>query len=104
MKSKLIILILTSSSLSAFAGLPAPAALPKNGDCPASYVAKGKECEPAKDAKFAVVKSGECPTDYEADGNYCLASPSAKLAIRRAAMTCPKSFTAVGDYCVSENQ
>ena len=104
MKSKLITLILASASLSAFAGLPAPAALPKNGNCPSSYVAKDKECEPAKEAKFAVLKSGDCPTDYEADGNYCLAGPGAKLAIRRAAMTCPKSFTPVGDYCVSENQ
>jgi hypothetical protein len=45
-----------------------PGALPKSGNCPSSYVAKGNECEPAKDAKFAVLKSGDCPTDYEADG------------------------------------
>ena len=104
MKYKLITLILASISLAAFAGLPAPGALPKNGNCPSSYVAKGNECEPAKDAKFAVMKSGDCPTDYVADGSYCLAGPGAKLAIRRAAMTCPKTFTPVGDSCVSENQ
>jgi len=104
MKYKLITLILASISLAAFAGLPAPGALPKNGNCPSSYVAKGNECEPAKDAKFAVMKSGDCPTDYVADGSYCLAGPGAKLAIRRAAMTCPKGFTPIGDYCVSENQ
>ncbi len=104
MKHKLITLILASISLAAFAGLPVPGALPKNGNCPSSYVAKGNECEPAKDAKFAVMKSGDCPTDYVADGSYCLAGPGAKLAIRRAAMTCPKGFTPIGDYCVSENQ
>lgn len=91
-------------SLSAFAGLPPPSALPKNGDCPLNYVAKAKECEPAKDAKFAIVKTGDCPVDYEADGNYCIASQGAKLVIRRAAMTCPKGFTPVGDYCISESQ
>jgi hypothetical protein len=81
MKHKLISLILASISLAAVAGLPVPGALPKSGNCPSSYVAKGNECEPAKDAKFAVMKSGDCPTDYEADGSYCLAGPGAKLAM-----------------------
>jgi hypothetical protein len=103
MKSKLIVFSLASFSFAAFAGLPAPGALPKNGNCPANYVVKANECEPIKNARFAVVKSGDCPSDYEADGNYCIASSGAKLAIRRAAMTCPKGFTPIGDYCVAEN-
>ena len=103
MKFKFIAFSLTCFSLAALAGLPAPGALPKNGNCPSDYVVKANECEPAKNAKFAVVKSGDCPADYQADGNYCVASADAKLAIRRAAMTCPKGFTPIGDYCVAEN-
>jgi hypothetical protein len=103
MKSKLIVFALASIPFSALAGLPTPGTLPKNGNCPSGYVAKAKECEPAKDARFAVLKSGECPADYEADGNYCMAGSGARLAIRRAAMTCPKGFTPIGDYCVSDN-
>ncbi len=104
MKSTLIAFFLASFSLTAFAGLPAPGALPKNGNCPANYVVKNNECDPTKSARFAVLKSGDCPADYEVDGNYCIAGPGAKLAIRRAAMTCPKGFTPIGDYCISENQ
>jgi hypothetical protein len=86
---------------SAMAGLPEPGALAKNGSCPADYVAKANECEPTKQARFAIAKSGNCPDNYAADGNYCLAEPDARLAIRRAAMTCPKGFTPIGDYCIS---
>ncbi len=103
MKNLFIFVIFVLMSASAFAGLPAPGAFPKNGDCPSGYLAKGKECEPAKDARYAVAKTGDCPEAYEAEGNYCLATPNAKLAIRRAAMTCPKGFTPIGDYCISEN-
>ena len=103
MKSTLIALSLSCCSLAAFAGLPAPGALPKNGNCPSDYVAKANECEPAKNARFAVIKSGDCPMDYEPDGNYCISRTGAILAIRRAAMTCPKGFTPMGDYCVAEN-
>ena len=102
MKTPIIAFALASVSLAAFAGLPAPAVLPKNGNCPTDYVAKSNECEPTKDARFAVQKSGVCPDAYEADGSYCIASPDARLAIRRAAMSCPKSFTPIGDYCISD--
>jgi hypothetical protein len=102
MNYKIAILLLCSMAFSAYATPPVPGALPKVGSCPASYVEKGNECEPAKEALFAIPKSGECPLDYEADGSYCLAGADARLAIRRAAMTCPKGFTSVGDYCVSD--
>jgi hypothetical protein len=102
MKTLLVALTLASVSMLAMAGLPAPGVLPKNGNCPMNYVAKSNECEPTKDARFAVPKSGVCPDAYEADGNYCIASSDAKLAIRRAAMSCPKGFTPIGDYCVSD--
>jgi len=103
MKTSLIASTLISVSVSALAGLPAPGALPKNGNCPMNYVAKSNECEPTKDARYAVQKSVACPDAYEADGNYCIATHEAKLAIRRAAMTCPKNFTPIGDYCISDN-
>ena len=103
MKTSLIAFTLISVSLSAFAGLPPPGALPKNGNCPTNYVVKANECEPTKEARYAVQKSVVCPDAYEADGNYCVATPDAKLAIRRAAMTCPKGFTPIGDYCISDN-
>jgi hypothetical protein len=102
MKTPLIAFSLASVSMLALAGLPAPAVLPKTGNCPMNYVAKSNECEPTKDARFAVQKSGVCPDAYEADGSYCIATPDAKLAIRRAAMSCPKSFTPIGDYCISD--
>ena len=102
MKTPIIAFTLVSVSLAAIAGLPAPGALPKNGNCPMNYVAKANECEPTKDARFAVQKSGVCPEAYEADGNYCIATLDARLAIRRAAMSCPKGFTPIGDYCVSD--
>lgn len=102
MKTPLIAFSLASVSMLALAGLPAPAVLPKTGNCPTDYVAKSNECEPTKNARFAVQKSGVCPDGYEADGSYCVASPDARLAIRRAAMSCPKSFTPIGDYCISD--
>jgi hypothetical protein len=102
MKKRFIACLLGLASFAAFAALPAPDALPKNGDCPADYLAKGSECQPTKNARFAVAKSGNCPLAYVADGNYCVATPDAKLAIRRAAMSCPKGFLPIDDYCVSE--
>lgn len=102
MKYKLLTIVLATMAFSAFATLPAPSALPKNGSCPSNYIAKGNECEPTKEAKFVVAKSGVCPEDYETDGNYCVATPDARLAIRRAAMSCPKGYMPIGDYCVSE--
>ena len=103
MKNLSIALVLYSLTQVTVAGLPAPGALPKNGNCPTNYVVKSNECEPTKDARYAVQKSVACPDAYEADGNYCIATHEAKLAIRRAAMTCPKNFTPIGDYCISDN-
>lgn len=102
MKHKVLAFVFAGLAFPAFATLPPPSALPKNGNCPVNYIAKGNECEPTKAARFAVAKSGVCPADYDADGNYCVATPDAKLAIRRAAMSCPKGYTPIGDYCVSE--
>lgn len=86
----------------AFAALPSPSEIPKDGDCPAGYTAKGNECSPGTQAKFAFVKSEICPENYEVQGNYCVAGANAKLAIRRAAMSCPSGFNPYGNYCVSE--
>ncbi len=86
----------------ASAALPAPDELPKDGDCPSHYVAKGHLCQPTAQAKFAFVKSEQCPDGYEEQGNYCVATATAKLAIRRAAMSCPSGYTQSGNYCVSD--
>ena len=94
------ILLLTSSL--ACAALPAPSEIPKDGDCPAEYSAKGNQCAPEANALFAFVKFQNCPEGYLEQGNYCLATPAAKLAIRRAAMSCPSGFESVGNYCISE--
>ena len=94
--------LLLLMSFVALAALPAPSEIPKDGDCPSGYTAKGNECVPGAQAKFAFVKSEICPNDYEIEGNYCVATPNAKLAIRRAAMSCPSGFQPFGNYCVSE--
>lgn len=86
----------------AFAALPEPSEIPKDGDCPSNYSAKGNECEPTSQAKFALVKKGECPADYNEEANYCVATTKSKLAIGRAAMRCPKGFEPIGNYCISE--
>ncbi len=86
----------------ALAGLPEPGDIQKDGDCPANYVAKGNQCQPTAQARFAFVKHENCPDAYEVQGNYCVATAQAKLAIRRAAMSCPSGFEAIGNYCVSE--
>jgi hypothetical protein len=85
-----------------FAALPAPSEIPKEGDCPLDYLAKGSQCIPAANAKFAFVKFQNCPEGYIEQGNYCVATAEAKLAIRRAAMSCPSGFESVGNYCISE--
>lgn len=92
-------LFLTSSVMAA---LPAPGEIPKDGDCPAAYSAKGKQCIPAPQANYAFLKSGNCPEAYEEQGNYCIATAEAKLAIRKAAMSCPSGFGEVGNYCISD--
>lgn len=102
MNDRIVTFVLCSIAFSAHATPLTPGTLNKLGNCPSGYVAKGNECEPAKDARFAIQKSGECPSDYEADGNYCLATAGAKLALRKAAMTCPKGFETVEDYCISD--
>ncbi len=86
----------------ALAALPEPGEIQKDGDCPANYVAKGNQCHPAAQAKFAFVKIENCPDAYEVQGNYCVATSAARLAIRRAAMSCPSGFEPIGNYCVSE--
>lgn len=86
---------------SASAQLPAAAPVPKDGDCPANYVAEGSNCAPKAGAPFVVAKSGNCPEGYDADGNYCVATSTARLAIRRAAMSCPSGYESTGNYCLS---
>jgi hypothetical protein len=89
-------------SSSAFAALPAPSDIPKEGDCPSDYSAKGSQCFPGANAKFAFVKFQHCPDSYIDQGSYCVATAESKLAIRRAAMSCPSGFESVGNYCISE--
>jgi len=84
------------------AALPTPSEIPKEGDCPSDYSAKGGQCFPGANAKFAFVKFQHCPDGYIDQGNYCIATAEAKLAIRRAAMSCPSGFESVGNYCISE--
>ena len=84
------------------AALPAPSEIPKEGDCPSDYSAKGSLCFPGANAAFAFVKFQNCPDRYVEQGNYCVATAEAKLAIRRAAMSCPSGFESVGNYCISE--
>jgi hypothetical protein len=84
------------------AALPEPSEIPKEGDCPSDYSAKGSQCFPKANAKFAFVKFQHCPDGYIDQGSYCNATPEAKLAIRRAAMSCPSGFESVGNYCISE--
>ena len=94
--------VLLAIASTTFAALPDPDTLPKNGDCPTAYTAKGDQCVPTPQARFAIQKSEVCPNDYEEDGNYCVATAAAKLAMRRAAMRCPSGFTGVGNYCLSD--
>ena len=49
MKYKILVMILSAVSITAFATLPPPSVLPKNGNCPANYIAKGNDCEPTKE-------------------------------------------------------
>jgi len=92
--------LLVSSSV--FAALPEPSEIPKEGDCPSDYSAKGSQCFPGANAKFAFVKFQHCPDSYIDQGSYCVATAESKLAIRRAAMSCPSGFESVGNYCISE--
>ena len=102
MRKQLIIVWLLFSSTIAFAALPTPSEIPKQGDCPAKYAAQGSQCVPDKNAEFAFVKYLNCPDAYVEQGNYCVATAGAKFAMRRAAMSCPSGFESVGNYCISE--
>lgn len=84
------------------AALPPAGDIPKEGDCPSDYSAKGTQCVPGANARFAFVKYQHCPDSYVEQGNYCIATPESRLAIRKAAMSCPAGFEPVGNYCISE--
>jgi hypothetical protein len=102
MKQAIVFVGLLLVTTLVFAALPAPSEIPKEGDCPSDYSAKGSQCFPGANAKFAFVKFQHCPAGYIDQGNYCIATAEAKLAIRRAAMSCPSGFESVGNYCISE--
>ena len=102
MKQTFVFAGLLLASTWVLAALPAPSEIPKEGDCPSDYSAKGSQCFPGANAKFAFVKFQNCPEGYSEQGNYCVATAEAKLAIRRAAMSCPSGFESVGNYCISE--
>jgi len=102
MKQTVVFAGLMLASTLVLAALPAPSEIPKEGDCPSDYSAKGSLCFPRANATFAFVKFQNCPDRYVEQGNYCVATAEAKLAIRRAAMSCPSGFESVGNYCISE--
>lgn len=102
MKQTVVFAGLMLASTLVLAALPAPSEIPKEGDCPPDYSAKGSLCFPGANAAFAFVKFQNCPDRYVEQGNYCVATAEAKLAIRRAAMSCPSGFESVGNYCISE--
>lgn len=102
MKQTVVFAGLMLASTLVLAALPAPSEIPKEGDCPSDYSAKGSLCFPGANAAFAFVKFQNCPDRYVEQGNYCVATAEAKLAIRRAAMSCPSGFETVGNYCISE--
>ena len=102
MKQTVVFAGLMLASTLVLAALPAPSEIPKEGDCPSDYSAKGSLCFPGANAAFAFVKFQNCPERYVEQGNYCVATAEAKLAIRRAAMSCPSGFESVGNYCISE--
>ena len=102
MKQTVVFAGLMLASTLVFAALPAPSEIPKEGDCPSDYLAKGSLCFPGANSTFAFVKFQNCPDRYVEQGNYCVATAEAKLAIRRAAMSCPSGFESVGNYCISE--
>ena len=102
MKRLFIIAFFSSVCGAGYAALPAPADIAKDGDCPSDYAAKGTQCVPGANAKFAFVKYQQCPDTYLEQGNYCVATEQSKLAIRKAAMSCPAGFDHVGNYCISQ--
>ena len=102
MKQTVVFAGLMLASTLVLAALPAPSEIPKEGDCPSDYSAKGSLCFPGANAAFAFVKFQNCPDRYVEQGNYCVATAEAKLAIRRAAMSCPSGCESVGNYCISE--
>ena len=101
MNKRLVLAISLFSASWAAAALPEPGEIPKDGDCPSNYIAKGNQCQPTAQARFAFIKVDQCPDAYDVEGNYCIATATAKLAIRRAAMSCPSGFESIGNYCVS---
>jgi hypothetical protein len=102
MKQTVVFAGLMLASTLVFAALPEPSEIPKEGDCPSDYSAKGSQCFPGVNATFAFVKFQHCPDGYIDQGSYCVATAEAKLAIRRAAMSCPSGFESEGNYCISE--
>ena len=102
MKQTVVFAGLMLASTLVFAALPAPSEIPKEGELPSDYSAKGSLCFPGANETFAFVKFQNCPDRYVEQGNYCVATAEAKLAIRRAAMSCPSGFESVGNYCISE--
>ena len=88
------------------AGPPA-VSLPKIDNCPTGYAAKGKFCEPAERARYALLKEGTCPSDYLAEGAYCVANSADTLhAVPKPKnnLPCTAGYSMAGAYCVAERE
>lgn len=89
--------------LHAYAQLPEPKPIPRDGSCPSNYVTKGNFCVPGAGAQIAIPKHGACPKDYASEGNYCVANQNAKAAFLKNKATCPFGYAGQGNYCVYKN-
>lgn len=85
----------------AYAELPPPSPIHKDGSCPSGYGSQGDFCVPSSGARFAIIKSGSCPSGYGSQGNYCVADSNARFAILKGSGSCPSGFGSQGNYCVS---
>ena len=99
---RIFTILITFNSSFAFAELPPPSPIQKDGSCPSGYGSQGNFCVPSSGARFAIIKSGSCPSGYGSQGNYCVAdSSNARLAIFKGSGSCPSGYGSQGNYCVS---
>ena len=94
------ILVFFNSSF-AFAELPHPSPIRKDGSCPSGYGSQSDFCVPSSGARFAIIKSGSCPSGYGSQGNYCVADSNARFAMLKGSGSCPSGYGSQGNYCVS---
>jgi hypothetical protein len=103
MQKAFVGLLSLSFLLYAYAQLPEPKPILREGSCPSDYVTKGNFCAPGAGAQLAIPKHGACPKDYASEGNYCVANQNAKAAFLKNKATCPFGYVGQGNYCVYKN-